>query len=93
MDYTLVHSKYFSDVDFGYMVECIQGLEDGNPEGMFKFLVDDNFNLDLAMKIVAFHFYENKIAANDLITQDLLDDIHLHAVKLGVLVPMEIIEL
>jgi len=69
--------KYFPNNDPDYVSECLEKLMSGQKEGMFKYLVDKSFDLEAAMKIAAFELYRTKKPANELITQELLDDIHL----------------
>lgn len=69
--------KYFPNNDPDYVSECLEKLMNGEKEDMFKYLVDESFDLEAAMKISAFEMYRTKKPANELITQELLDDIHL----------------
>lgn len=69
--------KYFPNNDPVYVSECLEKLMNGEKEDMFKYLVDESFDLEAAMKISAFEMYRTKKPANELITQELLDDIHL----------------
>ena len=75
MDYLAIHDKYFPSSDLNYMRECLIKLETGNSSGMFKFLVDDSFDVALAMKLVGVYMIKNKLPPNDIMSREFLDSI------------------
>ncbi len=76
-------TTHFPSNDFKYVKEYIDKLLNGDNSGMFKYIVDDSFDIMLAIKLAALYLCDNDLPGNCIITQEVIERMNVKIAEIG----------